>query len=157
MKHVHHSRLSLPLVLAFALGAGCATPLRLPCGHDIGGDLRVAPTQRLSIVDASSDNFAHQTLLVEATVVRVCPTKGCWMQVEDEGHKVMVRWDSGCGGKFAFPKEAAGKRVLVQGSVVERQLTEAEIQRMEKDGGPGAAIPRVMREMRASAVRILDE
>ena len=67
-----------------------------------------------------------RVVLVEATAKAVCQNAGCWMQVEDGGRTAMVRWETGCGGKYAFPKDIAGRRVLIQGTFYPKTLTEGE-------------------------------
>ncbi len=112
-------------------------------------------THRLAVVDASPEEFFHRTVLIEATATAVCLMKGCWMQVEDHGSKAMVRWETGCGGKYAFPKDIVGKRILIQGSFYPHHIDEADAQHIESESSGGVAIPREGYEINASAVLIL--
>ena len=102
-------RRSIPLVL-LALSA-CVVPATLPPGQVIGELMVRQDAVRFAVVDANPAAYFERTLLVEATVTAVCQKVGCWMQVEDEGRSAMVRWESGCGGQFAFPPGAVGRRV----------------------------------------------
>ena len=33
-----------------------------------------------------------------------------------------MRWATGCGGKYSFPKDASGRRILVQGSFYAKEI-----------------------------------
>src|SRR5262245_10238577 len=129
---------SLPLVL-LALSA-CVVPPRLPQGEAIGDPIVRQDAVRFSVVDANPPAYYEQTLLVEATVTAVCQMSGCWMQVEDEGRTAVVRWESGCGGQYAFPPGAVGRRVLIQAVFHPRPLTEQDAEHLESEAAEGARI-----------------
>jgi hypothetical protein len=80
------------------------------------------------------------------------------MQVAPDpaGAPIMVRWESGCGGKYAFPYEAIGRRVLIQGSFYPKEISEADAQHLESESG-GTPIPRRTFEMNASGVIVVAE
>lgn len=122
----------------------------------VGGSVQARQRVRLAVVDAEPAKFFDQTLLVEATVVAVCQNRGCWMQIEDDGRKAMVRWESGCGGQYAFPKDAAGKRVLIQGAFYPQKFSEEAVEHMQGETDRAIAIPREGYEFNASAVIVLD-
>lgn len=161
--HPMHPRTHFTLAAILSLLAACSGPkftsserAALPNGMHIGVQMQPKATVRLSVVDATPEKFFEQTLLVEATVTGVCQKMGCWMKIEDDGHAAMVRWESGCGGKYAFPKDAAGKRVLIQGSFYRKKISEADAQEMESESGRNLTIPRDTCEINASSVLILD-
>jgi hypothetical protein len=90
----------------------------------IGQPLTQAAVVKLAALQSDAGAHLSKTVLVEATAEAVCQAKGCWMTVKDgSGPPIWVRWGSGCGGAFAFPKDAAGKRVLVEGTLVESEIT----------------------------------
>ena len=148
-----------PLHLAAAclllLGA-CAAPT-LPKGEPIGEPMAAQKIVHFAVVDATPADFFDKTVLVEARVVAVCQTAGCWMQVEDEGATALVRWETGCGGKYAFPKDAAGRRILIQGSFYPKELSEEDRAHMEEEAGEKLEIREDPYEFNASAVMLLDE
>jgi hypothetical protein len=146
----------LPLVLLFGLSA-CVTPAALPTGQAIGDPLVRQDAVRFAVVDANPPAWFERTLLVEATVVAVCQKVGCWMQVEDGGRTAMVRWESGCGGKYAFPPGAVGRRVLIQGSFYPTTISEEDARHLEQEAAEGVEIPREGYEFNASAILVLDE
>lgn len=81
--------------------------------------------------------WLEKTVLVEAEAENVCQNAGCWMTVSDgKGEPIFVTWSSGCGGKYAFPKDAGGHRVLVQGTLVEKEISDEAAEHIagESDG-----------------------
>src|SRR5262245_58433342 len=146
---------ALALVAACSSTASEAAP-PLPKGAAIGEAMVPRKVVRFSVVDETPASFFDKTLLVEGTIKAVCQKKGCWMQIEDEGRVAMVRWESGCGGKYAFPKDGAGKRVLIQGSFYPKTISEGDAEHLEEEAGGKLSIPREGYEFNASAVMILD-
>lgn len=135
---------------------GCRSAEPLPPGVRVGGNLEAQPSVRFATVAERPEEFLERTLLVEATVLAVCRKKGCWMQVEDGGRTALVRWESGCGGAYAFPQDAVGQRVLIQGSVYPKTLTEEDAEHMEEEAGGKVALDRAGYELNASALIVLD-
>jgi hypothetical protein len=116
----------------------------------------------LKLAALRSDTGTHlsKTVLVEATAQAVCQAKGCWMTVKDgEGAPIWVRWGSGCGGAYAFPKDAAGKRVVVEGTLVESEITpeQAAHYASESPGMDAAKIIGKTFEIHATACAVLPE
>ncbi len=129
----------------------------LPAGERIGEAMEPGDVVQFATVDASPSDYFNRTVLVEAEIVAVCKKKGCWMQVTDEGKTSMVRWETGCGGKYKFPEQAIGKRVLIQGSFYPKELTEEDRAHMEEEAGGSLEIRKDPYEFNASAVLILAE
>lgn len=135
--------------------AACVTPARLPPGESIGEPIVRQDAVRFAVVDADPTAYFERTLLVEATIVAVCQKVGCWMQVEDGGRTAMVRWESGCGGRYAFPPGAVGRRVLIQGSFYPKTISEEDAEHLEEEAAEGVVIPREGYEFNASAILVL--
>lgn len=148
-------KVSLCTFALFALAA-CAQTAVLPSGERFGEDMEARSAVRFSIVDATPADFFNQTVLVEANVIAVCQQAGCWMQIEDEGKKAMVRWESGCGGQYAFPKDLAGGRVLIQGSFYPKSISEADIEHLQEEAGRNIEIAAEGYEFNASSILVLD-
>jgi hypothetical protein len=92
----------------------------------IGEPIQEGQPVKLAAVKANPSDYFEKTILVEATASAICQAKGCWMTITDgEGEPIWVRWSSGCGGKYAFPKDAAGRTIIVQGSFYEKEIDEA--------------------------------
>ena len=148
------------IVIGLCLGAiACnTTPSRdaLPSGKEIGQPMQARPIVHFAVIDSTPANYFHQTLLVEGKVKAVCQQKGCWMQIEDRGHIAWVRWETGCGGKYAFPKDSAGKRILVQGSFYPKKISAEDAEHMKQESGGKLEVASDTYEFNASSVRILD-
>ena len=138
------------LVLSLAATA-CRTG-----GTAIGKPMEDRPAVHFAVVDATPEKFLEQTLLVEATVTAVCQNAGCWMQIQDQGRTALVRWETGCGGEYSFPKDAAGKRVVIQGTFSRKSLSRAEAEHLNEESGRDVVKAGEGYEFNASAVRILD-
>lgn len=143
-------------VLFLACLAACAATPKLPTGESVGEPLVTMPAVKLSAVSADPEAFAERTVLVDATAEAVCLRAGCWMQIEESGVVAMVRWETGCGGLYEFPEAAVGRRVLIQGSVYPKQLTDEEFEHLTEEAAPGVTIERTGFELNASAVLIVD-
>jgi hypothetical protein len=150
------SRLTMLAGLLLLSLPACRTAQPLPAGRHVGASVQAQPSVRLATVAERPREFLERTLLVEATVLAVCQKKGCWMQVEDGGRTALVRWEEGCGGAYAFPVDASGKRVLIQGSFYPKTLTEEDAEHMEEEAGGQVALERAGYELNASALIVLD-
>jgi hypothetical protein len=142
----------LPLVL---LLAACASTADAPPGERIGEPLESRASVRYALVGAEPATWVDQTVLVEATVVAVCQNAGCWMQVEDGGHTALVHWYTECGGKYAFPKNLAGKRVLIQGALHRKATDADEAEHLAQEARTELEIPLEGYELNATAIVVL--
>jgi len=141
----------LPLLLVTACASNYAPP-----GEHIGQPVQNLEVQQLAHVSDKPEDHFKQTLLVEAKVKAVCQSMGCWMQVEDGPYTAMVRWETGCGGKYAFPKDAAGERILIQGSFYPKEIAPEDMEHLKKEAGQQLDIPEKGYEFNANAVVLLD-
>lgn len=141
--------------------AACASspdaPPTLPKGTVLGNPMQPQTSVHFAVVDAAPKQYFEKTLLVEATVKAVCQTKGCWMQIEDEGRTAWVRWETGCGGKYTFPMDAAGKRVLIQGSFYPKTISPDDAEHLQEEAGGKLEIKPETYEFNASAVLVLED
>jgi hypothetical protein len=144
------------LVLSL-LVCSCTTPPALPEGEKIGEDIVAQETVLFATAHSNPTAYYNKTLLVEATATAVCQSKGCWIQIEDQGEQAMVRWETGCDGKYAFPKDLAGQRVLIQGSFYPKTISEEDAKHLEEEAGKGLKIERETYELNASAILVLKE
>ena len=141
------------LASVFAL-ASCATT-SLPAGKVLGETIEPQEIETFAVVDAQPEAYFERTLLVEATVTAVCVKAGCWMQVEDQGRTAMVRWETGCGGKYAFPSDIVGRRVVIQGSFYPKTISEEDVEHLEGESSGQVEIEREGYEFNASAILVL--
>ncbi len=90
----------------------------------------------LAQVRENPEAFFEKTLLIEGTAAAVCQAKGCWMTITDgQGEPIWVRWSTGCGGRYAFPKDAAGRHVVLQGSFYPKEISPADAEHLAQESG----------------------
>lgn len=124
----------------------------------VGQPLEGKEPVRLAQVKSHPEDYFEKTILVEAVAQDVCQSKGCWMTIADgEGDPIWVAWGTGCGGKYAFPKDVGGKRVLVQGSFYEKEISPKDAEHLaeESKGLKAEDIAGRTFEMNATACIIL--
>lgn len=115
---------------------------------------------RLAEMQNNFTPYLQKTVLIEATAEKICQAKGCWMTVVDgEGAPIWVRWASGCGGEFAFPKDAAGKRMVVEGTLAEKEISAEDAEHIagESPGMDAAKIAGKTFEINATACVVLPD
>ena len=143
--------LTLTLLVSCSTTGGPAHP-----GLHIGQPLQDRETLSFTAVNAAPSEHLEQTLLVEAEVKAVCQKQGCWMQVTDGESTAMVRWEAGCGGKYTFPKDARGERVLIQGSFYPKHISPEDAEHLQEESGGDLVVLLETYEFNASAVVMLE-
>ena len=125
----------LPVVVSLicALAAGCQTGTPMTAASDDGWNRYGAegkdtgPTVSLGAIGGGEAN-----VIVEATIVEVCPKKGCWMRVTDGEQELFVRFqDYG----FFVPMNAAGHEVVMHGTSVAQIASVEELRHYAQDAG----------------------
>ena len=148
------------LAASLTLLAACSVtqeqPATLPQGQIHGEAIQPQALVDFATVDANPSEYFERTVLVEATGVAVCQKAGCWMKIEDEGKTAMVRWETGCGGKYKFPEDAVGKRIVIQGSFYPKTISPEDAEHMREEAGDEALeIPLEGYEFNASAMIVI--
>jgi hypothetical protein len=127
---------SIVAAIAVLSLASCAQdrasgPFAVPDGATLIGN---PPTQSspvtLAAIQTEPAAYLGKTVLIQATAEDVCQAMGCWMTVKGDGPTMWVRWSSGCGGEFSFPKDVAGKNVVIEGMLREKEMTPEEAQHL---------------------------
>jgi len=131
-----------------------ACQAKLPAGEVVGEAIEPRTVVPLAVVDASPSDYYDQTLLIEAEAVAVCESMGCWMKIQDGDSSAMVRWEEGCGGKYVFPEEIVGQRILIQASFYPKTMSEEDAEHLESEAPAGTVIEREGYECNASAILI---
>lgn len=83
-------------------------------------------------------------------------SSGSPTDLASDPRSIMVRWEAGCGGQYAFPQDSLGRRILIQGSFYPKEISEEDAQHLESEAG-GKPIPRRTWEMNASGVLVISE
>ena len=98
-----------------------------------GKELTMDKKTNISEILADPEKYEGKRVLVEGTIVGVCATRGCWIDLaSDKGYdKIKVKVND---GEIVFPMEAKGKVALVEGEVYSfvPEMTEEEHERSEK-------------------------
>lgn len=81
-----------------------------------GKDLTLTDKTDVKALIEKPAEFDGKKVLVEGTIVDVCESRGCWIDIAAaEGYdKIRVKVDDGV---IVFPMEAKGKTALVEGEV----------------------------------------
>jgi hypothetical protein len=83
--------------------------------QSLGAPITVTETTQLAAIVANPAQFSGRAIRTEGTVSAVCQAAGCWMQISDAAQRVHVKMH---GHSFFIPRNAAGRRARVQGTVV---------------------------------------
>lgn len=82
----------------------------------LGAPITIAESTPLSDVITNPSRFSGQTIRTEGTVSAVCQAAGCWMRLVDANNQqIHVRMH---GHSFFIPRNATGRRVVVQATVL---------------------------------------
>jgi len=94
-------------------------------GTHYGEPVTLTKTTDVSEILDSPSDYLGERVLVEGTVVGVCESMGCWMDIasDREFEKIQIKVDDGV---IVFPLTARGHDARVEGIVEELQLTEEE-------------------------------
>jgi len=99
-----------------------------------GAPLPAGETLPLAAILADPDAFAGKEVRVEGLVKRACTKKGCWMELaaaEGEGPGCRVTFkDYG----FFVPKDSAGAKATLAGTVQVKTLAPKEVAHLEAEG-----------------------
>ncbi len=100
-----------------------------------------APSERalvaLAAIAEDPDTFNGQVVKTEGEIAAVCQRMGCWMEISEEGvPPIRVPM---AGHSFFLPKDVAGQRALIEGTVALRELSEGERQHLEEEGALATA------------------
>ena len=124
------------LLTAFALAAtlACSTsaPTEVAGWESYGAGISNAEPMQLDELIAASDNLDGKSVVLEATVLEVCPKKGCWMTFDTGAAELRVTFlDYG----FFVPMDIAGRTVRVEGIFEEAEVPLEEARHYLEDAG----------------------
>ena len=99
-----------------------------------GTDLTKSAALHVSTCIADAEKHNGKTVKVEGTVVNVCAAKGCWFAIQDDKTKETIRITSK-GYRFFVPRDAKGKRAIIEGDLAMTVLSEADAKHLAEDSG----------------------
>lgn len=128
---------------------GSNAPARDAAGH-FGTPFVLADAKPLAAVLAAG--IGTDAVKVTGTVESVCQAKGCWMVIKDGESQARVLIKDHA---FAIPMDGKGKAAVVEGTITSKELTQANVDHLKKDGDPGIADgPRTEYFLEATAVEL---
>jgi hypothetical protein len=71
----------------------------------------------LTSIAKDTQKYAKTMVKTEGRVSAVCQAMGCWMEIVDTNSEAHIRMS---GHSFFIPKNAAGRRAVVEGTVLPR-------------------------------------
>ena len=97
-------------------------------------------TNALSLAElvAKPDAYVGKTVQVKGKITEVCQAMGCWVVVTDGQKTMRVQMEE---GKVSFPKDAAGKPVIAEGTLSKHSLTKEQAIAMAKHEADDAGRP----------------
>jgi hypothetical protein len=106
----------LSILLALAVMLALTPGLQAADGTSYGQGVKLAETTSVAKILADPDAYVGKRVRIEGRVVDVCPMKGCWMEMEEEGgaSRLKVKVDDGV---IVFPVDAKGKLAVAEGTV----------------------------------------
>jgi hypothetical protein len=111
-----------PLLAALAVAVLIAVAAPAGAADTYGKRVALAETTPIAAIVADPDAWLGKTVRVEGRVADVCPMKGCWMELAEEGggHVVRIKVDDGV---IVFPSAAAGRPAVAEGVVKAIEMT----------------------------------
>lgn len=120
-------RIALPsfAVLAFSLSAAEV--------ERFGKPLQGLPKGSLEDVLAKPE--AGKLVRLEGTIDAVCKNKGCWLELKQGPRSVHVTFE---GYSFFVPKDSRGKACVLEGRVLVKEPSPAEVEHKASEGAARA-------------------
>jgi len=118
----------------------------------------IGDSPRLDLKDALADPQSQEgrSVIVEGRVDKVCPVKGCWMELMPEGESRGVRVTFENYG-FFVPKDSMGWKARLEGKFVREELSKRDVDHLVGEGAtlsPNADGTAVQYSFVASAVEL---
>ena len=110
----------LPAAPILAILLAPAAPAAVEPHEIYGTGVSLAETTRIADILADPDAYIGRTVRVDGGVVDVCPMKGCWMELGDEGQSIRIKVEDDV---IVFPAAAKGRVAAAQGRVEAVEMT----------------------------------
>lgn len=110
-----------------------------------------APLALGELLENGAD-YLDQEVLIETRVAQVCQAKGCFFIAQQGPHAVRVSFKD---YSFFVPSDISGRTVTLAGSLIRRELSDAQAVHLNEDAGGGKTVqPGEQFEIVASSVRV---
>ena len=89
-------------------------------GETYGDGVDIEKATPIADILADPDAWIGKTVRVDGGVLDVCPRKGCWMEIGEEGESIRVKVEDDV---IVFPAAAKGRLAAAQGEVEAVDMT----------------------------------
>ena len=102
-----------------------ATSLLAFEGDKFGKPLTLTELTKVSEIEKSPQSFVGKKVLISGTVVEVCSTRGCWLDIASDTafEKIQIKVTDGV---IVFPLSARGRTAYVEGVLEELKLSKKD-------------------------------
>ncbi|MCK6542717.1 DUF4920 domain-containing protein [bacterium] len=121
----------LSIVLAMAW-LGCSKPAPAPQMDSFGKGVTMSEVTPIAQAVAQVGSYKDKEILIESEIKSVCQKKGCWMEIATENQPMRITFEN---YGFFVPKDAAGRKVKVQGKIEEKEIPQDEARHYLEDAG----------------------
>ena len=96
--------------------------------------------------------YLDRAVVVQTRVAQVCQAKGCFFIAQEGAHAARVSFKD---YSFFVPSDISGRTVTLAGSLIRREVTEAQAAHLNDDAGGGNVVrPGAQYEIVATSVRV---
>jgi hypothetical protein len=145
--------------LVLSVGFAQAQPPNVPAtpGSNFGAKVNPKGATDIKELPATLDGKEEATVKVKATVLDVCPKKGCWLKLAiNDSTTAFVKMQDYA---FFLPTAIKGKTIVVDGEAVKKTTSVAELKHYAMDAKKSdaeiAAITQPEEEIRLTAKGIV--
>jgi len=96
----------------------------------------LAGLKQSSLESVLKEPEAGKRVRLEGTIEAVCKNKGCWLELRQGERSVHVTFE---GYSFFVPKDAMGKACVLEGKVLVKEASPAEVEHKASEGALRAA------------------
>jgi hypothetical protein len=93
---------------------------------------------------------AGRVVRLEGTIEKVCPNKGCWLELKQKAASVHVTFEN---YGFFVPKDSMGRPVVLEGKVVVKEPKPEDLAHLEAEGASESAGAKVSIEATGVEIR----
>ena len=105
-----------------------------------GAEVGDSPVVDLKVALADPEAHVDKSLIVEGTVDKVCPVKGCWLELMPAGETrgVRVTFEDYA---FFVPKDSMGWQARLEGEFIREKLSKRDVDHLVGEGATLAVRP----------------
>ena len=127
---------------------------KIPPSGLLGAAFDSKETADLAEILKTPDKFTDKAYLISGVAQRVCKAAGCWMEISvaktsEQSARVLFKDHA-----FFVPKDSAGQRVTVQGTVKSQKLAPSQVEHLKQDGAEFAAGDKAIKEIQIIATGV---